>query len=101
MRQQPMLVTALITFIALITVLRPSPMVDREDIDGTMMTWIATDGVRVCALRSSIPWDVSPETTMVFGQGQFREGPDFTGNLRADQYRYNGKIWVCPIDAID
>lgn len=55
---------------------------DTVQISGDMMTWVTTYGVRICLIKSKVPWDVS------------NEGPQ-----GYDIFRYGGELYVCPINA--
>lgn len=70
------------------------------EVDGVIMTWITNDGVRVCIEKSRVAWDVSPETTWTVGYGWGGSYDWTTLSHGADQYRYDGVLYVCPVSAL-
>ncbi len=69
--------------------------------DGEILEWITNDGVRVCLSKSRVFFDVNPDdaSTVGYGWGGQADWSE-TGFHDVDQYRYDGKLYACPISAM-
>lgn len=94
MRQQPMLVTALITFIALITVLRPAPMLDcnHDGVDDTEQMFVIADDGCVYVKKSYLPTPAEEAQLFGYGYGQKDWTDGWTAEVvDAEWVRFNAK----------
>lgn len=69
--------------------------------DGEILEWITNDGVRVCLSKSRVFFDVNPDdaSTVGYGWGGTADWSE-TGFHDVDQYRYDGKLYACPVSAM-